>query len=100
MIGSGLVRFHPFVPKKQGGGSILNWREIKASAPKHLKDVLVESAAGAINGLKTDTKTGKVNWKGGLKCARDGAKRAVKRKVTKALTKSVANKRRRDIFGV
>jgi len=101
MIGSGLVRFQPYVPKgKQDGGGIFNWKEIKASAPRHLKDVLVESAAGAIKGLKTDAKTGKVNWKGGLEGASNGAKRAIKRKATKALTKSAIKKRRKDIFGI
>lgn len=102
MIGSGLIRFHPSVRRPQDGGAILDkaWKVIKSEAPKMVKDVLREAAVAGLKGLKTGVKRGRLNIRGGLKAAKQGAKQAIKRKASSALEKAATKRIRRDLFGL
>ena len=102
MIGSGLVRFHPHVERKQDGHGLANtlWKTIKSKGPTILKDVITASALAGVKGLKEGTEGGKVNWKGGVAAATKGAKRTLKRKATQELNKAIKKKVRKDFFGL
>ena len=63
--------------------------------PVLLRDVITASAEASLKGLKTGVKGNQVNWRGGLKAAKQGAKR----KATQELTKLVKKKARKSIFG-
>ena len=101
MIGNGLIRFRPFVLRKQDGGGMIDsaWREIKTKGHTILRDVITESALAGVKGLKAGVKGNKVNWKGGLEATKQGAKQAIKRKAIQQLQKVVSKRIRKDLFG-
>ena len=87
MIGSGLVRFHPEIRRKQDGYGLVGtvWKTIQDVGPTILKDVTL----AGIKGLKEGVKGKNVNWKGGL----TAAKKTLKRKAAEELNKAVKKKR-------
>ena len=93
MIGSGLVRFHPEIRRKQDGYGLAGtvWKTIQAVGPAILKDVTLAGTKG----LKAGVKGKNVNWKGGL----TAAKKTLKRKAAEELNKAVKKKVRKDLFG-
>ena len=93
MIGSGLVRFHPEIRRKQDGCGLVGtvWKTIQDVGPTILKDVTL----AGIKGLKEGVKGKNVNWKGGL----TAAKKTLKRKAAEELNKAVKKKVRKDLFG-
>ena len=80
MIGSGLVRFHPEIRRKQDGYGLVGsvWKTIQDVGPTILKDV-------KLAGIKEGVKGKNVNWKRGL----TAAKRTLKRKAVEELNKAV-----------
>ena len=95
MIGNGLTRFQPY---PQDGGDILGeaWRAIRSHGPTILKNVLRDTA---IAGLKGGTTRGGFNVIRGVRAAKQGAKRSVKRKATQVLQKEVVKRIKKDLFG-
>ena len=93
MIGSGLVRFHPEIRRKQDGYGLVGsvWKTIQDVGPTILKDVTL----AGIKGLKEGVKDKNVNWKRGL----TAAKKTLKRKAVEELNKAVKKKVRKDLFG-
>lgn len=96
MIGGALVRFQPDSVKQSGDGL---WKDIRQRAPSIVRDVLTEIAKPGLQGLNLSDKSGKINWRGGLRGAKRGAKRAIKRKAEQELKRLVSKKVRKDIFG-
>ena len=90
MIGSGLVRFHPEIRRKQDGYGLVGsvWKTIQDVGPTILKDV-------TLAGIKEGVKGKNVNWKRGL----TAAKKTLKRKAVEELNKAVKKKVRKDLFG-
>lgn len=86
MIGSGLVRFHPQIRRKQDGYGLVGtvWKTIQGVGPTMLKGVTL----AGIKGLKEGVKGKNVNWKRGL----TAAKNALKRKAAEELNKGVKKK--------
>ena len=97
MIGSGLLRFHHHVQRKQDGYGLLDtaWKTMKSVGPTLLRDVITASALADVKGLKAAVKGNQVNWKGGLTAAKQGAKR----KATQELNKAIKKKVRKNLFG-
>ena len=95
MIGSGLTRFHPY---PQDGKGMLEdaWRTLRSQGPTILKEVLRDTAMAGLNG---GTSRGGFNLTGGIKAAKQGAKRSLKRKATQVLQKAVAKRIKKDLFG-
>ena len=93
MIGSGLVRFHPEICRKQDGYGLVGtvWKTIQDVGPTILKDVTLPG----INGLKEGVKGKNVNWKRVL----TAAKKTLKRKAAEELNKAVKKRVRKDLFG-
>ena len=97
MIGSGLIQFHPSVERTQDGYGLTDtaWKTIKEAGPTLLRDVITAATTEGVKGLKTGVKGNQVNWMGGIKVAKQGAKRKAKQE----LTKLVKKKARKSIFG-
>ena len=93
MIGSGLVRFHPEVRRKQDGNGLADtvWKTIQSAGPTILKDVML----AGMEGLKAGVKGKKVNWRGSLAAA----KKTLKRKAVQELNQAIKKKVRKDLFG-
>ena len=96
MIGGGLTRFQPY---QQDGKGWLDWKDLKNRAPVIARDVLTETLKTGLKGLNTHTKSGKVNWKGGLEGVKKGALKSLKRKAAQEVARLTAKKVRKDIFG-
>ena len=90
MIGSGLVRFHPEIRRKQDGYGLVGsvWKTIQDVGPTILKDV-------TLAGIKEGVKGKNFYWKRGL----TAAKKTLKRKAVEELNKAVKKKARKDLFG-
>ena len=97
--GGGLIRFHPYQQQK-GEGLPFDWKDLKKRAPVIARDVLTASLTEGLKGLNSRTKSGKVNWKGGLAGVKKGAVKAIKRKAAQEVARLTAKKVRKDIFGL
>ena len=100
MIGGGLIRFHPHQQQQDGKGLPFEWKDLKKRAPAIACDVLTASLTEGLKGLNSRTKSGKVNWKGGLEGVKKGALKAIKRKAAQEAVRLTAKKARKDIFGL
>jgi len=96
MIGGGLTRFRPY---QQQEGKGFDWKDLKKRAPVISRDVLTGSLSAGLKGLNSRTKSGKVNWKGGLEGVKKGALKAIKHKAVQEAARLTAKKVRKDIFG-
>jgi len=96
MIGGGLTRFQPY---QQQEGKGFDWKDLEKRAPGIACDVLTGSLTAGLKGLNSRTKSGKVNWKGGLEGVKKGALKSLKRKAAQEVSRLTAKKVRKDIFG-
>ena len=96
MIGSALVRFHPWYERHQDSNGLTDtaWKTLKEEGPTLLKDVITASAEAGLKGLNTGVKGNNINWKAGLEAAKQGSKRKAKQE----LNKFVQQKVRKNIF--
>jgi len=95
MIGGGLTQFQPY----QQDGKGFDWKDLKKRAPVIAHDVLTGTLSAGLKGLNSRTKSGKVNWKGGLEGVKKGALKTLKRKAAQEVARLTAKKVRKDIFG-
>ena len=96
MIGGGLTRFQPY---QQDGKGVWDWKDFKKRAPVIARDVLTGTLTAGLKGLNKRTKSGKVNWKGGLEGVKKGALKSLKRQAAQEVARLTAKKVRKDIFG-